>query len=221
MSAIVKSMPPLTRPAPAHLQQKAPADSFYPLHRFSVDQYEKMIQAGILTSEDRVELIEGIVVQKMTQHPPHAVAIDYTQDALRPLLPDGWRLREQKPIKLSDSEPEPALVVVRGPLQRYERRHPGPRDIALLIEIADTSLEADRQDKGRTYARARIAIYWIINLIDRQVELYTEPKGGKTPAYRRRTDYGLNAKVPLLLEGNELGQVSVSELLPSAAADSR
>jgi Uma2 family endonuclease len=221
MSAIVKSMPQLTRPALARLQEKVPADSFYPVHRFSVDQYEKMIEAGILTSEDRVELIEGIVVQKMTQNPPHAAAIDYTQDALRPLLPDGWRLREQKPIKLSDSEPEPDLVIVRGPLQRYERRHPGPRDIALLIEVADTSLEADRQDKGRTYARARIAVYWIINLIDRQVEVYTEPKGGKAPAYRHRRDYALHAKVPLLIEGNEVGQVSVGELLPSTAADSR
>jgi Uma2 family endonuclease len=176
-----------------------------------------MIDLGVLTSDDRVELIEGIVVQKMTQHPPHAVAIDYTLDALRPLLPEGWRLRQQKPIKLSDSEPEPDLVVVRGPLQRYERRHPGPRDIALLIEVADTTLEGDRQDKGRIYARARIAVYWIVNLSDRRVEVYTEPKGGKEPAYRQRNDYPLGASVPLPIDGNEVGKVSVDELLPSAA----
>jgi Uma2 family endonuclease len=215
MPAVVKSMPQLARLAPALLQSKLDTDSFYPLYRFSVDQYEKMIEAGVLTNADRVELIEGIVIQKMTQQPPHAVAIDYTLDALRPLLPEGWRLREQKPIKLSDSEPEPDLVIVRGPLQRYETQHPGPRDIALLIEIADTSLGGDRQDKGRTYARARIPVYWIINLNDRQVEVYTEPKGGKAPAYRRRTDYALNAKVPLQIEGSEVGQVAVSDLLPS------
>lgn len=189
--------------------------------RFSVEQYEKMIEAGVLTSGDRVELIEGIVVQKMTQHPPHAVAIDYTQDAIRPLLSEGWRLREQKPIKLRDSEPEPDLVVVRGPLLRYETRHPGPPDIALLIEIADTSLEGDRQDKGRMYARARIPIYWIVNLIDRQVEVYTEPKGGKAPAYRRRTDYSIDSIVPLIIEGVEIGQVSVRDLLPSEEPNSR
>lgn len=217
MSAVVKSMPQLARPAPARLRDKPENDSFYPLYRFRVEQYEKMIEAGVLTSGDHVELIEGIVVQKMTQHPPHAVAIDYTLDALRPLLPEGWRLREQKPIKLSNSEPEPDLVVVRGPLQRYERQHPGPRDIALLIEVADASLEGDRQEKGQTYARARIPVYWIINLIDRQVEVYTEPKGGKSPAYRRRADYRLDAKVPLVIEGNEVGQVSVSDLLPSSA----
>lgn len=187
------------------------------LYRFRVEQYEKMIEAGVLTSGDRVELIEGIVVQKMTQHPPHAATIDYTLDALRPLLPEGWRLREQKPIKLSDSEPEPDLVVVRGPRQRYDARHPGPRDIALLIEVADTSLEGDRQDKGRMYARARIPIYWIINLNARQVEVYTEPKGGKVPAYRRRSDYRLDAKVPLVIEESEVGQVSVGDLLPSRA----
>jgi Uma2 family endonuclease len=215
MSAVVKSMPQSACPAPAHVQDKLPGDSFYPLHRFRVDQYEKMIEEGILTSEDRVELIEGLVVQKMTQHPPHAVAVDYTRYALHLLLPEGWRLREQKPIKLSNSEPEPDLVVVRGPLQRYETRHPGPRDIALLIEVADVSLKGDRQEKGRTYARARIPVYWIVNLIDRQVEVYTEPRGGKAPAYRRRSDYGMDAKVPLVIEGTEVGQVSVSDLLPS------
>ena len=215
MSAIVKSMPQRARLVPARLQEKTKKDSFYPLYRFRVEQYEKMIEAGVLTSGDRVELIEGIVVQKMTQHPPHAVSIDYTLDALRPLLLEDWRIREQKPIKLIDSEPEPDLVVVRGPLQRHERRHPGPRDIALLIEVADTSLEGDRQEKGRTYARARIPVYWIINLIDRQVEVYTEPKGGKSPSYRRRTDYVHNAKIPLIIEGSEVGPVSVSDVLPS------
>lgn len=215
MSAAMKSMPLLEHPAPGGSQEPPFSDSSYQLYRFSVDQYEKMIEMGLLTSGDRVELIEGIVVQKMTQHPPHAVAIDYTQDALRSLLPEGWRLREQKPIKLSDGEPEPDLVIVRGPLQPYEKQHPGPRDIALLIEVADASLEADRRDKGRTYARARIPVYWIINSIDRQVEVYTEPKGGKTPAYRDRTDHAFNAKVPLRIGQSEVGQVTVRDLLPS------
>jgi Uma2 family endonuclease len=218
MSIAFKPIPQDTPPLTATLS--AAAVPYFPAYRFRVDQYEKMIEAGVLTSADRVELIEGIVVQKMTQYPPHAVAIDYTLDALRPMLPEGWRLREQKPIKLSDGEPEPDLVVVRGPLQRYETRHPGPRDIALIIEVADTSLEGDRQDKGRTYARARIPIYWILNLNERQVEVYTEPKGGKSPSYRRRTDYGVGSRVPLRIEGIDVGEVPVSELLPSAASDS-
>ena len=217
MSAVVKSIRQFDGPEPLPPRRKLGSDSYYPLYRFRVEQYERMIEAGVLTSADRVELLEGIVVLKMTQHPPHAVAIDYSLDALRPLLPEGWRLREQKPIKLSDSEPEPDLVLVRGPLQRYERRHPGARDIALLIEVADTTLEADRIDKGRMYARARIAVYWIVNLNDRQVEVYTEAKGGKEPGYRRRTDYASDAEVPLVIEGKEVGQVPVSDLLPSRA----
>lgn len=210
MSAVVKSMQQLSSAV-----EETRADFCPLLYRFNVDQYEKMIDAGVLTGEDRVELIEGIVVQKMTQHPPHAVAIDYTLDALRPLMPDGWRLREQKPIELSDSEPEPDLVVVRGPLQRYETCHPRPADIALVVEVADTTLEGDRRVKGRMYARARIPVYWIINLNERRIEVYTEPKGGKEPAYRRRTDYSLDVCVPLVIGGEEVGQVSVDELLPS------
>jgi Uma2 family endonuclease len=215
MAALVNTLRQMDPSVANRSRGKPAAESFFSPYRFRVDQYEKMTESGVLTSADRVELIEGIVVQKMTQYPPHAVAIDYTLDALRLLLPEGWRLREQKPIQLSDSKPEPDLVVVRSPLQRYERRHPGPRDIALLIEIADTTLEGDRQDKGRIYARARIAVYWIVNLNERQVEIYTEPKGGKEPAYRRRSDYGSDAILPLVIEGAEVGQVAVSDLLPS------
>lgn len=217
MSAVVKSVPPSDRTVPSHSPNKLALNSFFPPYRFRVEQYERMIAAGVLTNEDRVELIEGIVIQKMTQHPPHAVAIDYTLDALRPLLPDGWRLREQKPIELSDSEPEPDLAIVRGPLQRYETRHPRPADIAVVLEVADSSLEADRRDKGRMYARARIPIYWIINLNERCVEVYSEPKGGKSPAYRQRNDYSIGASVPLMIDGNEVGQVSAIELFPSGA----
>ncbi len=203
-------------PVPVHERS---TDSAPPIYRLSVEQYEQMLKFGVLGSGDRVELIEGIVVQKMTQYPPHATAIDYTVDALRPLLPDGWRLREQKPIKLSDSEPEPDLVVLRGPLQLYERRHPRSADIAVVIEVADTTLEGDRRDKGRVYARARLPFYWIINLNERRVEVYTDPKAGKAPAYRRRTDYGLDAKVPLVIDDSAVGVVAVSGLLPGNAAD--
>jgi Uma2 family endonuclease len=217
MSTAVKTDRQRGRLAPQPADE-CPAVPPPPLHyRFSVGQYEKMLDSGVLAGDDRVELLEGIVVRKMTQHPPHAAAIDYAVDALRPLLPDGWRLREQKPIKLSDSEPEPDLMVLRGPLSLYERRHPRPADLAVLIEVADTSLDVDRGDKGRVYARARIPVYWIINLNERQVEVYTEPKAGRSPAYRRRTDYDWDAKVPLVIEGVQAGEVAVRNLLPSIA----
>src|SRR5258708_2273209 len=140
-----------------------------PLYLFTVEQYEKMVESGVLRSGERAELIEGVVIKKMPQDPPHAVVIEYTLDAIRPQLPTGWRLREQKPIRLGDSEPEPDIAIVRGPASRYEKRHPRPADIAAAIEVADSSLDYDREDKSSMYARAGIPIYWIINLVERQI----------------------------------------------------
>jgi Uma2 family endonuclease len=134
---------PITAPLPPHNT-----------HRFTAEQYELMGDAGILKTGDRVEFLEGWVVDKMTQYPPHASAIDFVQDALRELLPAAWRLRDQKPIRTSDSLPEPDVVVVRGPKERYTQRHPEPADIALVIEVADSSLDDDRARKGRIYASA-------------------------------------------------------------------
>jgi Uma2 family endonuclease len=193
----------------------APATRKRPLYRLSVEQYEKMIKAGVLKSGAPVELIEGLLLEKMTQHPPHAATADCTQEVLRPLLPEAWRLREQKPIKLSDSEPEPDLAAVRGPLSRYARRHPRPPDIGLLIEVADTSLDEDRVNKGRVYTRARIPIYWIINLVDTQVEVYSQPKAGRNPTYRDCQIYGIGDTLPVVIAGQEVARVAVRELFPS------
>ncbi len=189
------------------------------LYRFSVQQYERMVGLGILTPDDRGELLEGWIVQKMTQYPPHAVTVDFIQDALRTLLPQGWRIRDQKPIRLTDSVPEPDLTIVRGPLQRYLEQHPQPRDIALVIEVADTSLAEDRKRKGRLYARARLPIYWIVNLVGGHVEVYTRPKGGKSPGYRDRRDYTANQAVPLVIEGTEVGQLPVSQMIPKPSPE--
>ncbi len=186
-----------------------------PLYRFSVEQYEKMVALGILKSGERAELLEGLVVRKMTQHPPHATSVEYTTEALRLILPDGWRLRDQKPIRLSKSEPEPDVVVARGPLSLYERRHPGPADIALIVEVAESSLEEDRTDRARLYAEACIPVYWIVNLVEAQVEVYTDPRGGKNAGYRTRRDHGFDDKVPVVIDGREVGHVAVRDLLPS------
>jgi Uma2 family endonuclease len=184
------------------------------VHGFSVEQYERMTELGLLTSSDRVELLEGIIVDKMTQNPPHNAAIDYVRDQLAPLLPPEYRTREQKAVRLGSSEPEPDVVVVRGPAKRYARRHPGAADLFLVIEVADTSLADDRERKGRIYARARLPVYWIVNLRDAVVEVYTSPRAGKAPGYTTRQDYGRDESVPVVVAGKQLGTVSVNELLP-------
>jgi Uma2 family endonuclease len=214
MSSIVKPTRPIGRLWPPVDSDNPLANGDLPIYRLSVDQYERMLDIGVLTTDDRVELIEGILVRKMTQHPPHAAAIDCVLDALHAVLPKGWRLREQKPIKLSDSEPEPDVVVVRGPLSRYFKRHPVPADIASVIEVADTSLDIDRSGKGRACARARIPIYWIVNLNEQQLEIYTEPKSGKAAGYRRRADYGIGKNVFLNLQGCDTAEIPVRALFP-------
>ena len=104
-------------------------------HLFTSDDYERMTELGILNKDDRVELLEGVIVDKMTQKPPHNVAVDLTRAALDEQLPEGWRLREQKAIRLLGSEPEPDIAVVRGPIRRYATRHPIAKDIGMLVEV--------------------------------------------------------------------------------------
>jgi Uma2 family endonuclease len=186
-----------------------------PLYRLSVAQYEKMAEVGILKSGERVELIEGLLLEKMTQHPPHAVTLDCAQELLRPLLPGEWRLREQKPVRLADSEPEPDLVVVPRPIGRYAQEHPRPADIALVIEVADSSLAEDRDEKQRVYARARLPLYWIINIVHFQVEVYSQPRAGTAPAYRTRHIYHLGDSVPLVIAGREVARIAVRDLFPT------
>jgi hypothetical protein len=86
--------------------------------------------------------------------------------------------------------------------------------VALIIEVADTSPDEDRIRKGRIYARARIAVYWIVNLRESQVEVYTQPRAGKSPAYRQRRDYARKESVPVVLDGEEIGRIAVEDFLP-------
>jgi Putative restriction endonuclease len=187
----------------------------YPVWKFSVDDYHRLIESGVLTEDDPVELLEGWIVPKMPRNTPHDVCLDKSQEALRAILPAGWRLRVQSAITTPDSEPEPDFAIVPGPANRYLANHPLPQDITTLIEVADSSLDRDRNDKGRLYARAAISIYWIINLVDSQVEVHTAPTGpDPSPCYRQRQDYDRNANVPLMIGGQHVGQVAVRDLLP-------
>lgn len=173
-----------------------------------------MIETGVLTENDRVELLDGQIVAKMTHNPPHDAAVDLTQSEVAAVLPSGWRVRVQSAITLARSEPEPDVAVVRGPARRYVRSHPRPPDIGLLVEVADATLRFDRIRKARAYARARIPVYWIVNLMDLCVEVYTEPRAGRSPAYRLRRDYARNEAVPVVIDGREIARISVRDLLP-------
>lgn len=188
-------------------------DASFP--RFSVARYQRMIESGVLTPEDRVELLENYLVLKMPKNPPHEGTLDLGQAVLHPLLPAGWILRKQQSIALQDSQPEPDFTVARGNPRSYLTRHPVPADIGLLIEVANSSVLRDQRDKARIYARAGIVCYWIINLVDRRVEVYTQPSGpGDAPAYGALQTFQPGDAVPLVLDGNTVASVPVADLLP-------
>lgn len=186
-----------------------------PILRLTVEQYHAMGEAGILGPEDRVELLEGWLVPKMNKKPPHAVTSELIYAVLARLLPAGWHARAQNPITLTISEPEPDIVVVRGGSRDYLKRHPVPSEVAIVIEVADSSLAQDRGLKKRIYAEARIRVYWIVNLVDRIIEVYTDPSGpGEEPDYRQRRDFSSADEIPVMLEGREAGRVPVRDILP-------
>ena len=182
--------------------------------RFSVTRYQRMIETGILTAEHRVELLENYVVLKLPRNPPHDSTL---QRMLRPLmrsLPSGWDLRIQSGIVLDDSQPEPDFAVVRGSSVDYETRQPGPTDIGLVIEVADSSLLRDQRDKTRIYARGGIPCYWIVNLVDHRIEVYTQPSGPvAVPSYQAFQTYQPGDDIPLVLDGNQSALIPDSELL--------
>jgi Uma2 family endonuclease len=187
-----------------------------PIRRFTVEEFHRMVRAGILEEEEPIELLEGWIVRKMPRNPPHDSTLARVLKRIAALLSDDWSCRVQSAITTDTSQPEPDLAVVRGPEDRYDRDHPRPRDVGLVIEVADTTLQIDRALKGPLYARVGIPVYWIVNIRETQVEVYMDPTGPDPAlAYRQRRDHGVGATVPLVLSGQEIGQTTVRELMPS------
>lgn len=185
------------------------------LRRFTVDEYHRMIDAGVFAKNDQFELLDGWIIAKMPHNPPHDLAVSLGLRQLTSWLPSPWFCRVQSAVTLATSEPEPDLAVVLGPERRFAASHLTPRDIALLIEVADSSLADDRREKGALYAQANIAEYWIVNLVDRRVEVYTNPTGPIVdPEYRQRRDFDATASVPLTINGQIVATIAVADLLP-------
>jgi Uma2 family endonuclease len=191
-----------------------PEPAPFAVRRFSVEEYRRLGDAGVLTDEDRVELLEGVITPKMIHNPPHDAAIMLIEEALRPLLPSGWMIRIQSSITTSDSEPEPDLAVVRGTARDYSRRHPAAADVGLVVEVADTSLLRDR-NKTRLYARAGVPTYWIVNLADSQIEVHWQPSGPcDSPEFQQTAVYRRGDHVTLTLSVASASKILVDELLP-------
>ncbi|MEY4531724.1 MAG: hypothetical protein RLZZ156_2445 [Deinococcota bacterium] len=185
-------------------QISSPAD--LGLWRFGIGQYHQMIRQGIL--EDRVELLDGWVVEKMPKNPPHSLANALTRAYFEGLGLE-FLVRTQEPITLLSSEPEPDVVLVKGMLRDYANRHPSAEEIVLVIEISDSTLERDRVWKQRIYAESNIAMYWIVNLVDKQLEIYSQPKHGQ---YAEPQIYQLTQVVDFKLE-QKVYRVAVQDLM--------
>jgi Uma2 family endonuclease len=167
--------------------------------------------AGVFTKRDRPHLINGLLVAKKTQGDAHCVADDLCRLALSGLVPAGWFIRSDKPVRLPpDGEPEPDHAVVRGTIRDYRHGHPGPPDVALTVEIADSSLLEDR-GMVPVYGRAGVPIYWIVNLVGRQVEVYSGPR---PDGYAACDVYRPGHFVPVVLDGTTVGPIAVDDTLP-------
>jgi Uma2 family endonuclease len=180
---------------------------------FTVDQYDELVAEGILPETNRFELIGGRIEEKDVKGPAHRTATERTRRALEALLPAGWFCGKEDPVRIPDrdSEPEPDLSVVRGSIDDYGDRHPGPQDVALVVEITRTTVAKNRA-MAAVYGAGGIPVYWIANLREGQVEVYTDPDAAG--GYRRSVVYKPGDAVPVMIMTQVVGQIPVSEILP-------
>lgn len=157
-----------------------------PRHRLTLDDYHRLGEAGILGEDDRVELLEGQLVDMSPIAPRHALAVDALTEQLVTAIAGRAGVRVQNPIELDDgTEPQPDIVLVRRPWRGYPNAHPRPGDIFLLIEVADTSLETDSGAKQELYARAGIREFWVVDLTTDGVLVHRNPSGDRYESVTR------------------------------------
>jgi Uma2 family endonuclease len=177
-------------------------------------QFRKAIDAGVF-GERHVELLGGIPFVK-SEHPPHILASIRLFAGLSAVaMAPRWVVNKEHRLELGQWLPLPDAVVLRGPDTTYGTRWAGALDVAILIEIADTSYARDSGAKLRRYAGFRIPVYWIVDLNRRLVEVRTLPFGkGKQAGYARCDVYQESDHVPVVLDGQEVGRIAVVRLLP-------
>lgn len=182
--------------------------------RWTRAEYDRLVHLGVLHGKP-VELVGGQLIVAEPQGSYHASALGAAGDALRAVLPRGWLVRIQMPVALDDeSEPEPDLAVVAGAWANYRAGHPSSP--ALVVEVAESSLTFDREYKGSLYARGDIRDYWIVNLVERALEVYRDPGPDAVAPYgwRYRTVEWLGPAAVVSPLALSAVRIAVSDLLP-------
>ena len=182
---------------------------------WTVSKFEKLFDLGFFAPDARLELIEGEIWKKMSQNEPHSIAVILAQYKLMDLFASGHVVRVQLPLIIGEiSKPEPDLAIVTGAPRDYLASHPTTAE--LVIEISDATLRADQTTKAALYARAQIAEYWIVNLVERTLEVRRQP----SPLEAELLGHGYRS-TQILLPGESIApvgapgvQIEVNELLP-------
>jgi Uma2 family endonuclease len=180
-----------------------------PVKRWTRAEYERLLEAEFLDSDRRYELIDGQIVEIMTQNPPHVTVVRLVEGWLRTLVSDNHFVATQAPIALDDkSEPEPDVSVICGRIVDYSARHPYPTEVELVVEVADSSIERDRKVKAPLYGRAGVKELWIVDVVARKLEIHREagPDGYRVVTILAETEMAS----PLFTED----VVRVGDLLP-------
>lgn len=175
-------------------------------HRLTVDDYYRMAEAGVLSPDDRTELIEGEIIDMAPIGSAHANVVMLLTERLLRAVGDSAKVRAQLPVRLSrSSEPQPDFALVKAKPAGYRRAHPSLDDVLLLIEISDTTLRYDLGVKARLYAKHDIPEYWVVDLVKNRIWRHRRPAGTQ---YAERTEIAAGTlELP-----QKLGAISVAEL---------
>lgn len=183
-------------------------------------EFDRLIGQGVLEEGSSTYLWEGQIVEPMPEHQPHWNAVTKLLIFLIAQFHEAdWTLGQSGSLALEDgTKPQPDLLVAKGPRSRYRVKPASPSDVVLLVEVSSSTYPRDSGERLRKYAKRGIPLYWIVNIPSRRVEVYEGPEISEagTPYYRNRTDYGLDAVVPLDLshEGTRvITQVTVIDIL--------
>jgi Uma2 family endonuclease len=182
------------------------------LYRMTLEKYESLIASGFFSKRDDVHLIDGYLVNRMAESPLHGAVCEAIRLAIEAILLATWHIRSEKGLRIPSqiSIPRPDLVIALGAPRNYLARYPEPADTALVVEVSYTSLDEDRA-MADIYGAGGIPVYWIVNLVDGQVEVYSDPG---PDGYRTHEVLAPGHVLHVVVDGVELGEIAVADILP-------